>query len=460
MNAVQQSVNPAKKHSILFVTLVSCAAAIGGLLYGYDTAVISGAIGFIAQKFTITPELEGFVVSSILIGGAVGVIASGSLSDKIGRKKVLMISAVLFGISSVLQASASSIPMLIISRLIGGLGVGAASVLSVTYISEIAPPTIRGRLATIYQFAVGIGITGSYFINYAIMSGKADVWNIDHGWRYMLGCSGIPALFFLIFLIPIPESPRWLVQQRRISEAFAVLKRVNGEEVAKSELEAIQHSVTQNSNTKFSTVFEHRYRKILMIGSILAILQQLVGINAIIYYAPQVFASAGATGEWAFLMPLLIGVIGFIGVFISMWLVDKVGRKTLMLIGIVGMTFALILIAIGFLSSYTGFFTIASIMLYLLIFNFSLGPVVWVILSEIYPNAVRGVAMSISTFLMWVANWAITQSFPSMMAHLGGGIAFSIFAVFCAIGFFFTLKYLPETKDKSLEEIETMLLKK
>ncbi|MFD1388844.1 sugar porter family MFS transporter [Oceanobacillus oncorhynchi subsp. oncorhynchi] len=447
-----------KNQSILFVTFVCCAAAVGGLLYGYDTAVISGAIGFIGEKFSLTPGLQGFVVSSILIGGAIGVFYSGKLSDKFGRKKVLILSALLFVISAILQAVANSVFLLIFSRLFGGLGVGAASVLSVTYISEIAPANLRGRLATIYQFAVGIGITGSYFVNFAIMSGQSEIWNIDLGWRYMLAFSGLPALLFLLVLIPVPESPRWLVKQGKDKEAKSILTRVNGKDTAEIEYNEIKHSIKNKSNVKFKTIFQPKYRRVTFLAIFLAVLQQLVGINAIIYYAPQVFESAGATGEWAFIIPLLIGVVGTIGVLISMWLVDKVGRRTLTLVGLIGMTVSLLLVGIGFQISTNSILTITAILLYLLIFNFSLGPVVWVIISEIFPNAIRGVGMSIATFLMWVANWSITQSFPSIMEYFGGSAAFYLFTVFCIVGFFFTFKYLPETKGKSLEEIEKSMV--
>lgn len=401
--------------------------------------------------------MVGFVVSSILIGGAVGVLISGSISDRIGRKKVLAISAVLFMCSSVAQALAPDVTIIIIARLIGGLGIGMASVLSVTYISEVAPAHIRGRLSTIYQFACGLGILTVFFVNAGIMNGADPAWKISSGWRLVLGLGGVPALLYLLVLIPIPESPRWLVFKGKIEEAKAILEKISGTDEANKEVELIKNSIKVNDKNSWNDFKSPAVKKALKVGIILAVLQQLVGINVIIYYAPQVFKAAGATGDLGVVTICLIGIFGNLGVISSMWLVDKIGRKKLLMIGSMGMACMQALVGISlYLNLNLGMLTSLFILLYLFMFNISMGPVVWVILGEIFPNKVRGRAMAIATFFMWVANWLISQLFPIILANFGASIAFAVFGVMCIVSFFYVWRCVPETKDKSLEEMEEM----
>ncbi|KGX84782.1 sugar porter family MFS transporter [Pontibacillus litoralis] len=458
-NEKQVQASAAKK-SLFFAILISCAAAFGGYLYGYDSAVISGAIGPIEQYFNLNPGMVGFVVSSLLIGGATGILLSGFLSDALGIKKVLSISAILFAVSSIFQALATSVTILVIARMIGGIGIGMASVLSVTYISETAPPNIRGRLGSIYQLAVAIGIVSVYFLNAEILSLGGEAWQLEIGWRYILGVAGIPALVYLLILIPIPESPRWLMKSGKVHQAYEVLTKINGKQIADKEADNIQKSLTEHQGGSLADLFTPGVKKALGVGITLAVLQQLVGVNVIIYYAPQVFEAAGAEGNLNTLVTSMIGVAALTGVLVSMWLVDRIGRKSLLMIGTIGM--AITQLAVGVLLQFdisAGLTPSILIVLYLFLFNISMGPVVWVILGEIFPNHVRGRAMSIATFCMWVANWFISQAFPIIIARFGDGITFLLFGVMCVVSFFYVWKVIPETKDKSLEEIEQIWTK-
>lgn len=451
----ERAAHTMSQKSRAFVIFISSVAAIGALLYGYDTAFISGAIGFMQSHFGFGAAMEGFVVSSILIGGALGVLFSGSLSDKIGRRKVLAISGLIFGVATIICAIANSLSIIIASRMFGGLGIGAASVLSVAYISEVAPPSIRGRLATLYQFAVAVGIIGAYFVNLAVVSFGTQKWEVSTGWRYMLIAGAIPAFLYFVFLLFVPESPRWLQMSGRETEAFQVLERINGTEIARQELNDIKKSTEQHTRS-LSEVLKPGVKRALVVGIVLAVLQQFVGINAIIYYAPQVFQAAGAHGNTAFEVTVLIGVAGFLGILCSMWLIDKVGRKPLLLFGATVMALALIGVGIAFNAHASAYLTIGLIFLFLFGFNISVGPIVWVLLSEIFPNLTRGLAMSIATFFMWVANWVVSQSFPVLLNKVGLSECFWIYAVFCIVTFVFVLRSVVETKNKSLEEIEKL----
>ncbi|WP_123053689.1 sugar porter family MFS transporter [Clostridium sp. JN-1] len=444
-----------EKGSIVFIVFISIAAAFGGLLYGYDSALISGAIDSIQARFQFGSAMVGFVVSSILIGGAIGVLLSGSFSDYIGRKKVLIISAILFAVSSIFQATAPSVTIIVLARLVGGLGIGMASVLSVTYISEIAPSHIRGRLSSIYQFACGIGIITVYFVNAGIMNGVDPAWKISTGWRLILGLGGVPALLYLLVLLPIPESPRWLIGKGKNEEAQSILKKISGTVEANKEVDIIKNSIKANEKNSWDDFKSPKVKKALKVGIILAVLQQLVGINVIIYYAPQVFKAAGAGGDLGTVTILSIGISGTLGVICSMWLVDKLGRKKLLMGGCIGMACMQGLVGASLNFNWNApILTSSFIILYLFMFNVSMGPVVWVILGEIFPNKVRGRAMAISTFFMWVANWLISQLFPMILANFGGSAAFAIFGIMCIVSFFYAWMKVPETKDKSLEEIE------
>lgn len=450
--------------SLSYIIFVSIAAAFGGVLYGYDSAVISGAIGPLTSYFNLSKMMEGFVVSSILIGGTIGVAFAGSISDKFGRKKVLSVSALIFFISACIQGVAPSVAILIIARIFGGLGIGMASMLSVTYISETAPTKLRGRLSSVYQLANAVGIVSVYFINSMILSGHTPDWGNTIGWRIILALAAVPALIYFLILIPLPESPRWLVYNGKSEKAVKTLNLLNGSKEGTDELNRIKKAAVaenENKNHPDSTLRNNPYlKKVTAIGIILAVLQQLVGINVIIYYAPTVFKEAGVPGNMATLTNSMIGVAAFFGVLVSMLLVDKLGRKKLLLWGNIGM--AIVQLTVGVILDNhinLGMVTPFLITLFLFLFNISMGPIVWVLLGEIFPNQFRGKGMSIATVCMWVANWAISQIFPTLLATLGIGLTFGFFGLMCLVSFVFTLIFLPETKDRSLEEMKSVFTK-
>ncbi|WP_067936072.1 sugar porter family MFS transporter [Alicyclobacillus kakegawensis] len=444
----------------LFVILISSAAALGGLLYGYDTAVISGAIGFLGEFYGLSTFMQGFVTAAILIGGIIGVLVSGFLSDWLGRKKVLAMAAVLFALAAVGSGFTNTVTWLVVARIVGGIGIGMASVLSTTYISEVSPPYIRGRLSSIYQLATVIGIAATFFVNAAVAGSGTHAWDVTTGWRWMLSLGAIPAIVFFLVLFVVPESPRWLQKSGREQEAFQVLEKINGREIAEYELGEIKRSLSQERNTSFSQLFKPGLRAALMIGIMLAIFQQFVGINAIMYYAPTIFQSAGMGQNAQFTQTVVVGIINFLFTLLAIWLIDKIGRKALLLIGAGCMTLFLLLIGGTFYFHVThGPLILIFILGYVASFAISMGPVVWVMIPEIFPNHSRARAASLATVFLWAADWVVTQFFPTMLHSIGGAVSFWIFMFLCIVAFVFVLKFVPETKDKSLEEIERFWLK-
>lgn len=320
-----------KKKISSYVILISCAAALGGLLFGYDTAVISGAVGFLQIKFSLTSAEVGWVTSCILIGCAIGVSVAGILSDLFGRKKILALSAIIFALSSLGAAFSSSYLVLVIWRMLAGVGIGLTSLITPLYIAEMAPADVRGKLVSVNQLAITIGIFIVYFINAAIASGSGNAWNVSTGWRWMMGIGVIPSALFLIALIPAGESPRWLAQHGKKGEALKVLKKVESNElVAKQQFEEIQKAETAVDDTKFSDLFNKTWLPVLIIGVLLALFQQFSGSNAIMYYAPEIFKGAGFGQNGAFMATVSIGVINMVITVVSLGLVDRIGRKKLL----------------------------------------------------------------------------------------------------------------------------------
>ncbi|MCB0688020.1 MAG: sugar porter family MFS transporter, partial [Saprospiraceae bacterium] len=324
-----------------YVYRLSIVAAIGGLLFGYDTAVISGAIGNLQQKFQLSDEAMGGAASAAIWGCVVGVIFAGRISDRFGRKKVLISSAILFALSALGSAIPNNISQLVIARFIGGLGVGVASMLSPLYISEIAPAHNRGRLVTLYQLAIVIGINLIYFVNLLIAGMGDDQWNIDLGWRYMFGSEIIPSVLFLGLLFLVPESPRWLAKQGRENEAAKILTKINGKQSGEAVLAEIKQTLKEEKGT-LKELFEPGLRMAMIVGIILAIFSQITGINAIIYYAPEIFKSVGFGTESALLQTVIIGLTNTAFTFVAIWLMDKAGRRKLLLWGVTGMIICLL----------------------------------------------------------------------------------------------------------------------
>jgi SP family arabinose:H+ symporter-like MFS transporter len=436
-----------------YVIIISVIAAIGGLLFGYDTAVIAGAIGSIQTIFDLSPALTGWAASSAIWGCMIGVIFSGFLSDKFGRKKVLILSAILFFISAVGSSIPNNLTQFVIARLIGGVGVGIASLLSPMYISEIAPAKIRGTLVTLYQLAIVIGINLVYYINLQIASSGDAQWNLDIGWRIMLGSEVIPALLFIILLFFIPESPRWLASKGKIDSAKAIIEKINGQNKSAELSNEIQDSFKEERGS-ILVLFTSGLRMAIVVGMFLAFFSQITGINAIIYYAPEIFKNIGFGADSAMFQTVIIGTVNTVFTFVAIAFIDKYGRRTLLLWGISGMIICLGGVGLMFhIELSSGPWLLLFILGFIASFAMSLGPIPWVLISEIFPTKFRGVAMSISILMVWIGVVLITQLTPILLEGIGGAFTFWIFMFNAIILIIFTYNMIPETKGKTLEEI-------
>ncbi len=450
---MSESIQAAAKAQMRTVYLLTAVAALGGLLFGYDTAVISGAIGFLKIKFQLSAAMTGWAASSAIFGCIFGAMAAGWLSDKFGRKQVLLGTAVLFAVSAVGAAMPENLTQFTIFRFIGGLGIGAASMVSPLYITELAPARIRGRLVSYYQLAIVIGILVIFFVNSLIQNAGDESWNIEYGWRYMMASGVIPAILFLVALFFVPESPRWLTKEGRDDDALKILIGINGTEQANVILEEVKATLHEEQGT-LRELFTGRFQKAVWVGIFLAVFSQIQGINAIMYYAPEIFKAVGAGTEAAFQQTVIIGLINLLFTFVAIYWVDRLGRKTLLLIGGVGMAISLLMVGFSFYFGWTGYGLLLFILLYIGSFAASYGPVTWVVISEIFPIKMRGVAMSVATFALWVAVYLVTQLFPMMLEMVGPAGTFWIFGAMALLSFGFVWARVPETKGRTLEEIE------
>lgn len=438
-----------------YLLTISLVTALGGLLFGYDISVISGTIPFITDFFSLTEQMKGWVVSSALIGCIVGASFTGKLGDRFGRKSILMLTAILFAVSAIGSGLANSIPSFVIYRIVGGLAVGGASVLAPMYIAEVSPAHIRGRMVSVNQLTIVIGIAMAYYVNYWLLATG------DIAWRWMLAAEAAPALLFFVALFIVPESPRWLVARNRNSEASAILQKVGGDDFAGFELKEISESLQGNEKRgTLKDAFKKKYGFILFIGIFLAVFQQWSGINVIFFYAPDIFAKANLGLNDSLFQTTLVGLTNVIFTVLAMRVIDKTGRKKLMLIGAAGMAICYVLIGYLFQTGKTeSWFLLSLLIVTPAFFAFGLGPTVWVMLSEIFPNKIRGAAMSVSTFALWVACYLLTLTFPVFVEVFNAANTFWIYAAICVIGFVVILKYLPETKGISLEQLEKKLVK-
>ena len=450
VNLNENIFNLKDKGSAVFLYLVTIVAAVGGLLFGFDTGVISGANPFITGHFNLNAHQEGFVVSSLVIACIIGASFSGKLSDRLGRKKVLIFAAVLFTLSALLSAVPRTYMELIIARFIGGLAVGIASVISPMYIAEISPAKIRGALVALNQLTIVIGILFSYFSNWLLMDTGLN------NWRFMFIAEAVPAGAFLFALFLIPESPRWLIQKGKTDDALAILTRIGGRRYAQEEKSEIEKTVAKKESP-ITELFKPGLRKVLLVGIIFSFFGQSTGIDTIIYYAPKIFLRAGyESASSAFLASVMVGVTLLIFTFIAILTVDRLGRKPLLLIGLAGMGISMAFTGLAFQSKMTeATWILIPIISYTAFFAPSMGTMIWVYISEIFPNNVRGRAMSITTMVLWISNFMTTQTFPWLVNKLEGA-SFYIYAVICAIAFVFMWLMVTETKGKSLEEIEKM----
>jgi MFS family permease len=526
------------KGSIAYLMLVCLVAALGGLLFGYDTGVIAGGIGFLQRHFNLDPSFEkGWTAASALIGCTLGVSVAGLLSDWLGRKKVLILSAVLFFVSAVGTAMPRSITQFIIFRIIGGVGVGAASITSPMYIAEISPARIRGRMVSVNQFAIVTGFLVVYLVNFFVaaygtgidrglvaehIAGHGTVfdvnavsifisercpdindelveaftsehggeltpqavvdfikehkvevknidvelagygitpWSVQRGWRWMFGSEALPALLLLAMLFFVPESPRWLTKQDRDNEALNILTRVDGAHYAKSELLEIKDAIAHESGS-IKQLFQPGMKIVLVIGIVLAVLQQVTGINVFLYFGTEIFKKMGAGTNAALLQTVVVGAVNLSFTIVAIWTVDRLGRKPLMMIGSAGMGISLLAMGLAAFFGRTELWMLLFILGYIACFALSVGPVTWVILSEIFPTRIRGRAMGIATVCLWLSNYVISQTFPMMdenkwlLAKFHHAFPFWVYGAFCVVLLVFVWLFLPETKGKTLEDIE------
>jgi len=453
-----------------YIIGISIVSALGGLLFGYDWVVIGGAKPFYERFFNITNSttLQGLGMSSALIGCVFGAAFAGGLSDRFGRKIILMFSALLFTISAIGTGFVYGITGFVIYRLIGGLGIGLASTISPMYIAEVSPADYRGRFVSLNQLTIVIGILAAQIINYLIadavppgVSNQAIVesWNGQMGWRWMFWAETIPAALFLLFVFFIPESPRWLLKAGQSEKSLEVLTRIGGNDYAGNERTNIESTLKNTgAGVEFSTLFEKKIRPIILIGIILAVFQQWCGINVVFNYAEEIFAAAGYGVTDILFNIILTGSVNLIFTLVAIQTVDKWGRKNLMLFGSSGLAVAYVLLGASYFFAVKGMLVLIIVVTAIAVYAMSLAPVTWVVLSEIFPNRVRGAAMSIATTSLWIACTILTFTFPFLNRHLNSFGSFWLYAAICVAGFIFIKTKLPETKGKSLEQIEATLI--
>lgn len=449
----------------MYIILACAAAALGGILFGYDTAVIAGSIGYYSEYFGLSNTMVGFSVSSALIGCVIGAKVTGYFSDRFGRKKTLILSAVLFGVSAIFSAIPPNFEIFVLARILGGIGVGMASLMVPMYISEIAPAKTRGILVTFNSIAVTFGILVVYFVNYQIAAAGDTAWNVQEGWRWMFASELIPVAIFLLSLMFVPESPRWLVKKGRSEEALAILKKARSSTVeANIELQAIESSlvVEAENRKKAISLLNPALRMPLFIGITLAFIQQASGINVVFYYATEILKqfNIGEGENAAFFQSVLLGLVNFGATFIALFTVEKFGRKKLMTIGSVGIGFAMILIGINIFVGNMGTLLLVLIFAYITLFAFTFGPVVWLLIAEIFPTEVRAKAMGVCVMALWLFNIIVAQTFPMINGNeylnevFNGAFPFLLYGAIALVSIPFCLKFVPETKGKTLEQIQ------
>jgi sugar porter (SP) family MFS transporter len=441
--------NPLSRTSSAYATRVSLIAALGGFLFGFETAVISGAEQIIKELWSLKPFLLGFTVASSLVGTVIGSVIASVPAQKYGRKKILSIIAILYLVSAIGCALTYTWALFVVFRFIGGIAVGASSVVGPTYISEVSPPKIRGRLAGSFQLLIVTGIFVAYLTNFLF----ADFG--DSGWRWMLGIMVVPALLFWILLRFIPESPRWLVLNNRDAEAAAIFAKTG--ETAAGELIREEHLLSLKGTKE--RLFSGKFNKPILYAVLLAMFNQLSGINAILYYAPRIFEMAGFDKADSYLQPVFIGFFNLLFTILAMTMIDKFGRKKLLLIGSAGMIVFLALTAYAFSSGGGNQLVIVYLIGFIGFFGFSQGAVIWVFISEIFPNSIRSKGMSLGSFTHWIMAFIISWTFPLVVENIpnGGVYAFVFYSLMMVVAFIFIWKVMPETKGRSLEQIQKEL---
>jgi sugar porter (SP) family MFS transporter len=513
------------------IVLISLIVALGGFLMGFDASVISGVVKFIEPEFELTKLELGWAVSSLTLTATLAMMIAGPLSDRFGRKLVLSIAAVLYALSAIFSAIAPTFVFLVIARMLGGFGVGASLIIAPMYIAEIAPPKIRGTMVSFNQLNIVIGISAAFFTNYLILRlGQTDAewvqWlGIDkYNWRWMLGLEALPAVIYFLALFIVPRSPRWLMMKGMEDEALVIMKKAGGEELAHSELEAVKKSLEADQAKKkvhLKEVFNPALKTVLVIGIVIAVLQQITGINSVFFYAPMIFEQSGLGVDASFSQAIYVGLTNLVFTIVAMMLIDKIGRKPLLIFGVTGIAISMFVLAYGFNSAtysvtektiaelsaeiniekletiknveftndvdfklalkenlgaslagklepdilpkaiqLNSVLILAAILAFVASFAVSLGPVMWVLFSELFPNRVRAVAISFVGFINSVVSFMVQLVFPWELTNLGSAPTFLIYGLFAALGLIFIIAKVPETKGKSLEELQFVLLKK
>jgi SP family arabinose:H+ symporter-like MFS transporter len=436
------------KRTAFYVIAVTLVAAIGGLIFGFDTAIVAGATRYMKEQFSLNSLQEGWAVAVVLIGCMFGAGLAGPISDRIGRRRLMLVSAVLFLVSAVGCALPRTITAFVIFRFVGGLGIGSAAVLSPLYIAEIAPARVRGALVSVNQLAIVTGILLAYFVNWVFAgAGPAN-------WRWMYGMGAIPSVVFFLLLLGVPESPRWLVKNGREDEARTVLTRADTAEAAAAGIRDIKNTLALEEGS-FREIFRPAFRRPLLIAVVLAVFQQITGINAILYYAPRIFEGAGFERMSAIGQSTIVGLVNMLFTVVAIVLADKIGRRPLLLVATAGMGVSLVLLGAAFkFPVLPASALLLIILLYIAFFASAMGPLVWVVMAEIFPIKVRGAAMGLATLILWLADFAVTLTFPVISDRFHPATAFWLYAAMCALDLVFMWFYLPETKGKTLEEIE------
>ncbi|MDR2815655.1 MAG: sugar porter family MFS transporter [Proteiniphilum sp.] len=446
-----------------YLILISLIAGMGGYLFGYDWVVIGGAKAFYEIYFSIAdiPRLQGWVMSSALLGCLIGVVVSGGLSDKYGRKFMMILASVIFALSAFGTGAAQTINQFILFRIISGVGIGIASNISPMYLSEISPPSVRGRFVAIYQLAIVLGILSAQIANWLIarpvIPGEdiLNSWNGQIGWRWMFWAPVFPAVLYLVFSFIVPESPRWLIAKTKYNKATDIFSKIVNRKYAVQLVEEVQRATQETvEKVKLSALFRGKAFRIAMIGIVIAILQQWCGINVVFNYAQEIFTAAGYSVSDMLFNIVVTGVVNVIFTFVGMYTVDKLGRRPLMLLGTIGLSVIYIVLGAGYYFRLEGMIMLILVVLGIACYAMTLAPVTWIVISEIFPTRTRAKGMAVSTFALWAASFVLTYTFPLLNSSLGAYGTFWLYGLICISGFVFLKINLPETKGKTLEEIE------
>jgi len=461
------------KYNMKYIWVISLVAAMGGLLFGYDWVVVGGAKAFYEPYFgLVSPAMQGWGVSSALVGCLAGAILSGFLSDRLGRKRLLISAGLMFTVSALGTGLAQDFMWFNVFRILGGVGIGLASNLSPMYIAEVSPAKFRGRFVSVNQLTIVIGVLLSQVVNWLISlhdTGLADnattemilaSWNGQYGWRWMFAAEAVPAGLFFVLMFFVPESPRWLIKNGQSGEAERIFGRIGGQDYAKAEVADIGNTISSKKigAVNFKDLLERKMFRLLVIGVILAVYQQWCGINVIFYYASDIFKAAGYDVKGVMLNIVIMGAVNLVFTFVAIGTVDRFGRKILVLVGSAGLAVSYALVGWSFYAGVEGGWVVFLTVLAIAFYSFSLAPVMWVLLSEIFPNRIRGAAMSISVSALWIGCFTLSYFFPILNSAFGSAKTFWLYGLICVAGFLFILFVLPETKGKSLEQIERELV--